>query len=34
MTVDHEVVPFDDVAGAWARQASGAAGLRIVLDIA
>ncbi|MFD9704457.1 zinc-binding alcohol dehydrogenase family protein [Lentzea sp. NPDC059081] len=31
LAVDHEVMPFADVAGAWARQASGSANGRIVL---
>ena len=31
LTVDHEVVPFAEVAGAWSRQAAGAATSRLVL---
>jgi NADPH:quinone reductase-like Zn-dependent oxidoreductase len=33
LTVTHEIVPFDEVPDAWARQASGAANGRIVLSL-
>jgi NADPH:quinone reductase-like Zn-dependent oxidoreductase len=31
LAVDHEVVPLDDIAAAWTRQAAGVASGRIVL---
>ena len=34
LTVAHEVVPFETVAEAWARQAAGETHGRIVLDLA
>jgi NADPH:quinone reductase len=33
LTVEHEVVPLDDVAGAWQRVADGRAPLRVVVDL-